>query len=189
MRPPRLSEMVVGLYGAGRLAALDRAAAGCFPNTPEAFWRSFWAAAVAAPVYALLLVVGAPDGPPAAGLARTVAVEAVAYATGWVLFPLVMVAYVDKIGRSELYWRFISAWNWAIVLQVVLFLGVTSLAAGRVLPAGAGLVSMTATLAVFVYQAFVARVMLDISRGRAAVVVIIDVGLGMALHVAGRWLL
>ena len=176
--------IALSMAGAWSLAMLDRSAAQVFENTEDAFWKSFNAALVAAPTYALLAVLNAPE----AATGRVVAVETISYVIGWVIFPLVMVTYTGAAGCADRYFRFISAWNWGIVLQLLLFLLVNI--ASDYLPVGAmSFVGLIATLAVFFYQGFIAHVTLEVRAGQAAVIVLIDIALGLCLHLVGRWML
>ena len=159
-------ELSIALYGTWRFAALDRSAIQFFDNTPDAFWRSFYAALVALPAYALLVI---------------------SYVIGWVLFPLVMVSFTDTLKCSEKYFRFIAAWNWSIVLQSFLFLGVSAFSASGAIPDNlGGLISLVATLAIFFYQGFIARTTLDVPVPAAALVVVIDLSIAIGLSLVGR---
>ncbi|MDX2142565.1 MAG: hypothetical protein SFV19_04360 [Rhodospirillaceae bacterium] len=52
---PSLREIVYGVFGAWRLARLDRSAMVHFDRTVEGFWKSFFAAAIVAPAYLILV--------------------------------------------------------------------------------------------------------------------------------------
>ena len=156
-------EISIALYGAWRFATLDRSAVQFFANTPEAFWRSFNAAAVALPAYALLVMLSFAQHPVDAGAVRILFVESISYVIGWVLFPLVMIAFTDTTKTSAQYFRFIAAWNWSIVLQAFLFLAVSAFAASGTVPDNVGgFISLVATLAIFSYQGFIAKTTLDL---------------------------
>ena len=180
-------ELSIALYGAWRFATLDRAAIQYFDNTPEAFWRSFNAALIALPAYALLVMLSFAEHPVEAGPLRILFVEAIAYVIGWVLFPLVMIAFTDTTKSAANYYRFIAAWNWSIVLQAFLFLGVSAFAASGTVPVNLGaLISLVATFAIFFYQGFIARTMLDIPVPAAVLVVVIDLGIAIVLSLVSR---
>ena len=181
-------EFSLAMYGCWRLARLDRSGAQLFENTPEAFWRSFNAAAIAAPAYALLLLLNFADHPVAAGEARVVCVESITYVIGWVLFPLVMISFTESAGCGPKYYRLIAAWNWSIVLQVVLFLAVKAFGASGALPGILpDVVALVATFAILFYQGFIAHVTLDIRLGPAALIVFIDLILGIGLQMTSHW--
>lgn len=182
-----IRELTIALYGAWRFATLDRSAVQFFDNTPQAFWRSFNAALIALPAYTLLVLLSFAEHPVPAGPLRVIFTEAIAYVIGWVLFPLVMVAFTDTTKSAANYFRFIAAWNWSIVLQAFLFLGVSAFVASGSVPENLGaLISLAATLAIFFYQGFIARTTLDIPVPAAAMVVIIDLGIAIALSLISR---
>ena len=180
-------ELSIALYGAWRFATLDRSAVQFFENTPDAFWRSFYAALIALPAYALLVMLGFAEHPVEAGAVRILFVESISYVIGWVFFPLVMIAFTDTTKCSENYFRFIAAWNWSIVLQAFLFLGVSAFAASGTVPGNlGGMISLVATLAIFLYQGFIARTTLDIPVPAAVLVVVIDLAIAIGLSVVSR---
>ena len=122
----------------------------------------------------------------ASGL-RIVLVESISYVIGWVLFPLVMIAFTDTTKSGQNYFRFIAAWNWSIVLQAFLFLGVSAFAASGTVPDNlGGVISLVATMAIFFYQGFIAKTTLDISIPAAVTVVVIDLAIAIALSLVSR---
>lgn len=180
-------ELSIALYGAWRFATLDRAAVQFFDNTPEAFWRSFNAAAIALPAYALLVMLSFAQHPVEAGALRILLVESISYVIGWVLFPLVMIAFTDTTKTAAQYYRFIAAWNWSIVLQAFLFLGVSAFAASGTVPDNlGGMISLMATLGIFVYQGFIAKTTLDLPVPAAVLVVFIDLAIAIGLSLVSR---
>lgn len=182
-----LRELSIAMFGAWRFATLDRSAIQFFDNTPEAFWRSFNAALIALPAYSLLVLLSFTEHPVTAGPVRILFTEGIAYVIGWVLFPLVMVAFTDTVKCGDRYFRFIAAWNWSIVLQAFLFLAVSAFVASGTVPDGLGaLISLAAMLAIFLYQGFIAKATLDIPVPAAAVVVVIDLGIAIGLSLISR---
>tara|TARA_B100000676_G_scaffold183309_1_gene180212 strand:+ start:8118 stop:8702 length:585 start_codon:yes stop_codon:yes gene_type:complete len=180
-------EVALSIYGACQLAKFDRAAVRYFDDTPEAFWRSFHAAAFALPAYVLLVLLNFAENPVNASGARILIIESSAYVIGWVIFPLIMIAVTDTLNRFDRYFQFITAWNWAIVLQVFLFLAISALVAdGRVPPQISGFVSLIAVIAILVYQGFIALVALNIRAPAAFMIVAIDLLVALVLNVVTR---
>jgi hypothetical protein len=180
-------ELSIALYGAWRFATLDRSAIQFFDNTPEAFWRSFNAALLTLPAYALLVMLSFTQHPVEAGGLRILFVESISYVIGWALFPLVMIAFTDTTKSAQNYFRFIAAWNWSIVLQAFLFLGVSAFAAsGTVADNLGGMISLVATMAIFFYQGFIAKTTLDVTIPVAAMVVVIDLAIAIALSLVSQ---
>jgi len=180
-------ELSVALYGAWRFATLDRAAVQFFDNTPEAFWKSFNAAWLALPAYALLVLLSFVHHPVDAGPFRILSVELISYVIGWVLFPLIMIAFTDTMKCARNYYRFISAWNWSIVLQAYFFLSISAFSASGTVPDSlGGLISLVATFAIFFYQGFVAKTTLDVTLPVAFLIVVIDLTIAIGLSMVSR---
>ncbi|RZO36544.1 MAG: hypothetical protein EVA87_09500 [Rhodospirillaceae bacterium] len=180
-------EVALSIYGACQLAKFDRAAFRYFDNTPEAFWRSFYAAALAVPAYVLLVLLNFAENPVNASAARILIVESSAYIIGWVIFPLIMIALTDKLNRFDRYFQFMTAWNWAIVLQVFVFLAISALVAkGTVPPQISGFVSLIAVITILGYQGFIALVGLNIRAPAAIIIVAIDLVVALVLNVITR---
>ena len=176
-------EVAEGLYGATRLARGDSNGIHFFGDTPEAFWKSFWAAAIAAPAYALLIILEPRGEHVTSGPLRIILIECVAYVIAWAAFPLAMHYVAEFIDREEQYIRYICASNWASVLQVTLYLFITAIVALDILPnALAVIMSLAAYAAIFAYQWWVARVGLELGRGGAVGIVILDLGISLILN-------
>jgi hypothetical protein len=171
-----------GLFGAWMLARLDAKGIFLFDNTVEAFWRSFWAAGVALPVYGMLLVVRDSGGTIGVGTGAAFLIHAIAYIMGWIAFPFVMFYVTRTFDRQQAYCRYIVAYNWAVVLQLSLMLLVTSIAATGVIASSVGtILKIGAVLAILFYQGFIARVALRTTVPGAAGIVLLDLLLGLSL--------
>lgn len=178
-----LRDVSQGMYGAWRLARLDRGAMLWFDRSREGVYRSFWAAAVTYPGFLILL--GLRVDPPQwaqSGALRILLVETIGYVIGWTAFPLIILPFCRWLGRAEQAFDFIIAYNWSQVLQTAVFLAIAGLMAGGFLPASlATLVAVASTLAVLVYEWFIARVALEAGGVAATAVVLIDLVLGELL--------
>ncbi len=182
--------VTVALYGATRLAKGDPHGIEFFDDTAESFWRSFWAAAIVAPPYLLLLAFDLWGANIHSGPLRVMLIEAIAYVIGWTAFPVVAFYLCEAIGRQDRYIRYISAANWATVLQVTLYLFVTAVIATGLLPGALALALSLAThLALAVYGWFIARVGLILSAAGAAGVVALDIALSLAVNAVVRAML
>jgi hypothetical protein len=143
------------------------------------FWRSFFAAIVALPIFAFALI---PQYLRAADPGWFVAVEAVHYAAAWAAFPLVMIPVARFLRLTPRYIPYIIAVNWTSVLQLVLFLPLNVLALFGSLEGdgGAFLFTLALTLSC-IYRYFIARVALETTLGTALALVALDVVLGLLL--------
>ena len=175
MSVPPTAEIFRSVYGAWRLACLDPQAMQLFNRTPEGFWRSFFAAVLVAPLHSALLSLGYSKINTDVDGSRFVAAEAIAYVMSWVAFPLLMAMVARALDRAPHYIGYVVAYNWAMVLQHLVYVPLLLLSASAVLPAD---VSTFLILIVFVlvlgYVWFIARVALDITGWSAAGIVVLD---------------
>jgi len=172
-----------GLYGAWRLALFDRSGLTNFENTAEACRRSFQVAFLAAPLYALLEWMRLGPSDITAGPLRIVLVEGIAYAASWVAFPLVVFSVAQLLNRSDRYFRYIAAYNWAQLLQTGLMFAVGVIAYLGGFPRSvSGGFSLFVTLAILAYEWFIARTGLDIPGPAAIGVVLVNVIIGLILQ-------
>ena len=166
-----LREVVASLYGTWRLARFDRSAIGYFDSTPEGFWRSFFAAVLAAPAdVAIQLLFRAeplPEDVVQYGLGM-----AVAYAFSWLVWPLAAVYLARALDRGDALLLYLTAHNWAQVLAVLFQLGVVILAVGLLPAPLVTLALLGSVVVVLVYEWFIASVALRLDRLAAAGVVI-----------------
>jgi hypothetical protein len=180
-------EVRLALAGALRLARGDRGGLSCFDRSAEGFWRSFRAAAIAYPLYLALLSmrITVAEWERSGGL-LIITVETIAYVIAWVAFPLIMLTVTRWVGRAHRFFDFMVPYNWSQVPQSALFVLVGLESESGVLPAGpAQAVEIAAAVAALVYEWFIARVALDTTTSTAALIVLVDLLLGVLIsHVA-----
>ncbi len=98
-----------------------------------------------------------------------------AYAVGWLLFPVIMWQVSDALNCRQNYSRFIVAYNWSALLQHGLFIGSDLMMIGLGFPDSAkGLVLVIVLGYMLVYQWFVAKNALEVTSGIAVLIVAID---------------
>ncbi len=176
---PNLRDIVYGLFGAWRLARLDRTAMTYFDRTPEGFWKSFFAAAIVAPGFALLVILDPAIQDSQAVWLRLLLVHATAYVIRWTAYPVAVHQICALIGKERAFIGFIVAFNWANVIQIAFFLPVVGIIVSGLLPAGVGLlVNALAHLLILGYQWFVTRTALEVGAGAAAGLVALDLVIG-----------
>ncbi len=177
-----LGAAAAGLTGAWRMARLDRAGLRYFDATEEGFWRSFQAAIVAAPIYAMLVLLRPEDHPLSSDPLRAILIEAIGYAIQWTAFPLAAWYLCRAFHCTDRYFGFIVAYNWANVLQFIAFLPIALLTASSMLPsAGINLIATVFTAAVIYYEYFIARSALAIDALPALAFVGTDFIIGLVL--------
>ena len=180
---PSASQVMYALYGAYRLARFDAAGMRYFETSIEGFWRSFFAAVIVAPPYAVLLLLRYRNEFAEVDPLRYLCVETIAYVIAWVLFPLVMVTVAEFLERRERYLGYIVAYNWAAVLQNLFYLPFAMLSRDGGAEIGAlDFFSLVAFGAIMVYTWFVTKTALDVPGGTAAAVVVLDLVLGVFLN-------
>jgi hypothetical protein len=151
-------------------------------GTAEGAWRSFSAAFVCLPAFlAMRLFAWAGSGAPPGGVLRGLAAELIGYTIAWIGFALVSLPMAQGWGRRDAWPRFIAAWNWTNVVQYLVLL---ALAVPGALGAPAGLASAL-TLAGLGYAVwlewFVARHALGVDGAKAALLVAVDLAIGLFL--------
>ena len=178
-----LFEVARSIYGAYRLARLDEGGLAYFDSSPAGALRSFWVAALVAPIFVFATAVGwsAADVPPP--LFRTALVEGLFYVVGWCLFPFVMIYGSRLLDRTPRYPLFLSAYNWSHIIQIAivlppLFLGLTGLLPAEVIT----LLFLGAYVLTIAYEAYVIRTALDIGMGEAIGLALFDFVLALILE-------
>jgi hypothetical protein len=176
-------EARLALVGALRLARGDRRGLECFDRSLDGFWRSFRAAVIAYPLYLVLLSLRVTVGEwERSGALVIVTVETIAYIIAWVAFPLIMLSVTRWLGRAHRYFDFMVAYNWSQVPQSALFVLVGLETESGVLGAPfAQAIEVGAAIAVLVYEWFIARVALETTPFGAALVVFVDLLLGVVV--------
>ncbi|MDA0701749.1 MAG: hypothetical protein O3A96_00700 [Proteobacteria bacterium] len=192
--PPRGmvgAEIVRAIFGAYRLAHFDSTGLAYFNNTVEGFWRSFIAAALAAPAAAIMVILSwslaAEAGEPLAhGILHSALVEALTYVIAWTAFPLAMHFVCEIAGWRDRYIAYIVALNWANLFEIAILLPVFAIAAGGLLPAGLTVLIQFAVYGFIVaYEIFVARRALQIAVLPAVGVVVGGLALSFAVRALG----
>ncbi|HWB50765.1 MAG TPA: hypothetical protein VG651_16775 [Stellaceae bacterium] len=181
------AEAWLALTGALRLARGDAGGLDYFDAGETGFWHSFRAAALCYPLYLILLAFPIELGTPEEiDPVRQFLVETIHYVISWTAFPLLMLPLVDRLQRSDRYFGFMVAYNWCQVPQTAVFAFVALIGAAGLLSAEGMLIAdLIVGVAALVYEWYVARVALAVSRPRAVLVVLADIALATVLtHVS-----
>jgi hypothetical protein len=170
---PDRAEILSALYGACRLAWFDASGMTYFNLTVEGFWRSFFAAVLVAPAYAILVGMQSSAEAEDFNLALVFLTESIGYVLAWCAFPIVALLLTRMLGLDRNYVALIVAHNWSAVPQTAALVVVVLL--GVVLPQGLGTLLVTLTTgAILVYQWFVIRTALQSSGGIALMLLLVD---------------
>ena len=187
-------DVVTGIYAAWRLLLFDRAAIRIVDKTIDGFWKSFYAAVIALPgviILRVLFIDANPEMVSQAGTNRIAMVFALDYVYQWILFPLLMAHVAEAIGRRRQYVTFIVARNWSQVIQVAIILppAVILFAGGSGDPGAGWLLLIAAHAVTWVYGWFIARTALDISGQAAALIVLAELAISIAISVVSELLI
>ena len=100
----------------------------------------------------------------------------------WVAFPLLMIPLVDWLRRRERYFAFMVAYNWCQAPQTAVFATVALAGAIGLLSADGMLIAdLIVGVAALVYEWYVSYVALEVTRPKAALVILADVVLATIL--------
>lgn len=180
---PTAAETALALYGAYRLARFDASGMRFFETTIEGFWRSFFAAVLVAPFYAIIVALELAERIEPYEPVWAIVVLVVAYAASWAAFPIVAIFITRLLGLSPRYVPFIIAYNWASVPQTLVYFPVIMISAAHLVPpALAEFLLLAAFLYILVYQWFVTLTALETTGLTAAGIVIVQVLLDLLIH-------
>src|SRR5262245_24818683 len=159
---PTAAEIRNALHAAWLLARLDPKAMDGFDLSVEGFWRSFFAAVVAAPAYVILVIRQYDYVDAGPNIGTVVSVEALASVLSWLAFPIFATIATKLLRLGHPYVPLVVAANWATVLQVALV--AIAVVAGSFLPdAQRPALALAATLVAVIYQWLVVRAALQSS--------------------------
>ena len=176
-------EVFEGVYGAWRLVLGDRSAMALFDDSVSGFWKSFLAAVIVFPIYALLIIMGVIEFETSRSVPAMILLNIEFYIIGWVLWPLIIGHIVPALDRDEKYALYIVAYNWANVIGASLFF--LTITASTIIPMSGGfsaLLTGAVTIGLLTYHIFIVRVALEIPLGGA-------VGLTICEFVIGQMIL
>ena len=143
------ADIARGVQGALGFLRRDPAAPLRFDNTMEGCLRSFRVMAVAAPFYALYVLINYANVTVEADTFDVVVVEAMRYVVEWLLFPVIFYEVARRRGWLDRYPRYISALNWINLPATVI--AALAVAVESVAPAAAVVVIDIALRALFFY--------------------------------------
>ena len=181
-----LAEIGPALYGAWRLAHLDPDGMRYFDSSVTGFWRSFRVAVLAAPLWIIILAVS--PLPATGGWFRLVVAETIGYVIQWVAFPLAAFYLTYLTDRRREYFVFITALNWASLIQLGVQMPADVLANVPLMPADLGTILIWgAQLAALVYEWFITRTALRLSGFGAIGFVVVDFLIGSVVNSVAVW--
>jgi hypothetical protein len=180
---PSPQETSYALYGVWRLARLDPNGLSFLKDTEDAFWKSFFAAVICLPPYVVLAVIQLSQIELVAPMLKIFLVESISYVISWVAFPLAAWHLVQMLDRQECYIRYIVAFNWSKVIQILVFLPFALAGASGLFGSLSGLVSLAVTALLLAYIWYITKHALKVAGGPAAGLVILDLFISVAIEI------
>ena len=177
------AEVRWAMTGCLRLARGDRRGLEYFDRSLDGFWRSFMSAFLSYPFFLILLTmrVSLADWKAAGGL-PIILIETIGYVISWVAFPLIMLSVLRWIGREHRFFDFMVPYNWCQLPQSILFVVIGLQSESEALGSSLSqILEFAAAIAVLVYEWYIARVALETSAAAAALVVLVDLVLGVVV--------
>jgi hypothetical protein len=176
---------VQSLKAAWRVITLDSDGLRDFSVTPDAFWNSFKAFFIVAPMYLYSSQMGARLSQPPVEASPMFASFAL-LALLWVAWPWAMVTVSHMLGVQRNYVRYVIAYNWTTVYVVAAIIPVLLLRQADLIGAGlAALLSLVVIGWSLFIRWYVARKTLEVDGMVATVLVAAD----LALSIGGSFLI
>lgn len=185
---PSSAEIARSLTGAWLLFRRDPRGMALFDCSARGAWNSFFAAVIVAPLYIVLWLLRDTGGAFAAvGGERLIAVKAIGYAVGWLVFPVVVYEIARRMDRAGRFIPFVVAYNWTSVIQQGIYLGVGLIVTiGPFPPKAAGALTLAALAVALAYAWSVIRIALNVSGPVAAGLIALDFALGFLIAAVER---
>ncbi len=182
-----VEEATRGVYAAWRLLLRDRTAVRLLENSYSGAVRSFWAAVVVLPLYALSLslelltpsdsYVNFGTLAAQAGMPSAVIAEFCIFVLCWfVAWPLVVDRLAPWLDCDGNFFRYVSAYNWMhVVYALVGLLFLSLISTGLVAADSRDIVAFSLLALLWTYHWFVLRYALGVNGGFAALLVAAEV--------------
>lgn len=187
----RWRELLLSLMGVWRLARFDPSGHQFFDRTQQGAARSFFAAVLMAPLYALTLIVAFRSGNSgeatetaraAADPLRYALAEGIAYAISWTAYPVAVEWLSHRLNCRDRFFSWLVAYNWTMVLQNSMVMLFSLLTLSRLLPDDLLRLLWVAVFGVtLAWLWFIARTALVVSPGTAVGLVMLDVLVSAAI--------
>ncbi|MDF1719508.1 MAG: hypothetical protein P1U65_02425 [Minwuia sp.] len=174
-------EIATALQATYRIALRDRAGAWILDDSVVGFLKSFFAAIIIAPLYALVVMIRSYLDQPPDDMVGVMAIEGVAYLVGWLVWPVLSFEIARFFSVRAAWRRYVVAYNWSHVWIMLLQLPLLALSQSGIVGSQAGSFAMIVTvLLVVVYRFLLARDVLGIDRYAAMGVSFLDLVVSVA---------
>jgi hypothetical protein len=179
---PSWQEALAAFEGVKRLLRFDPAFAQWFDRSPAGARRSFGLMLPILPVFLLRFYLG-PELRPELDMLHILGAAAVAYALGWIMFPLLLIVIGRAVERENQAIGAITFYNWfGVALSLILTL-LQVVAAAGLGPDAVGTLTNILIVASLVYEVFALRVLVGVGYGGAILLTALDFILSTSLFV------
>ena len=176
------NSIIHSLYGAYRLACIDKGGFSYFNTDSTGFWHSFRASILVFPLYTITISSRWLADTAEVSNWRFLLVHIISYVISWTAFPVIMNWLCRVLNRRDNYIQLIIAYNWAAVLQSLIYLPIVFM--GALGYDGLSSVSLIAFVLVVFYNFFIIYAALDISISSALGIITLDLIIALVL---GMW--
>jgi len=168
-------DIIRGVWGAWRLARRDTGGMAMFDISPDGAAKSFFAAVLALPLFAVGRAISLGDRWPLLLQPAPLIITVLGFVAAWLVVPAALTWLLPRLGRSQHLAEGVVAYNWATLLIqlagfIAFLLGVIGLLPGQM----GFLVLIVVQLACYVYEGFVLRTALGIELPIVAGLVVFD---------------
>lgn len=179
-------DIIRGVWAAWRLARRDTGGMAMFDISPDGAAKSFVAAALALPLFAVARAISLGDRWPLLLQPAPLIITVLGFVAGWLVMPAALTWLLPRLGRSQRLAEGVVAYNWAtLLIQLAGFIAFL-LAAIGLFPGQLGfLVLIVVQLACYVYEGFVLRTALGIELPVVAGLVVFD---AVASELMSAWI-
>ncbi len=192
---PTTSEIIAALVGCWKIARQDPTALTGFEFSADAFWRSFAAIVFTIPFYLVFItaewrMIGEAGVIVDNTLAGFAAIELLSYASYWVLYPLAMIFACRYFGLTGAFAPYITVYNWASVLVMVLLAPAYVLYSfGLATAETASFLILIAFVTALLYRWQIALTVFATTPSIAAAIVGVELVLGFAINLTASMFL
>ena len=176
-----LIDLVRAVKGLSRLFRFDASYVGYFDKSIQGTWRSFFAMMLVAPIVALNMPDNLSEAYPNASEFRFLVVRYLIYVIGWFAVPVVFLEIGRWLKRSEAMPSYITVYNWFQLIHLPFAIAVWAAFEGGIDAIG-GLIALISLAVYFVYLFYISRSFLRLENRTAAILVIADLAVSLALE-------
>ncbi len=177
-----VNEVGSAVFGAFRLACRDPGGMAFFDRSREGALKSFYAAGILLPFYIFFVVTRWWDDFETLSAVRVFLIESLTYVIAWTIFPVLMIGITKWIDRTDRFFDFVVAYNWASVVAMAVRFPAVVIQRFELLPDPVvDMMILALVIVLVVYGWYVIKTSLDVGGGLAAGLTASEFILGLVL--------